>query len=290
MSQECDVGIIGLGAMGTPMTHRMLAAGLRVAVTSRRPKNDLLTAGAQWFDSPRELGDQCSTVLLMVPDFPEIEQVCGGPDGVLASEGRFLLMIGATVDASETGAFATRVEQLSNGRIGVVDCPVSGGTEGASTGQLSIMLGGTVEHTTTASRVLRPCGEPVRVGPIGAGQVAKACNQLVVASTMMAIGEASVLAARSGIDLGALWDLLGHGYAGSALLEVKRDRIVNDDYAPGGAAKYMSKDLESAAGVAAATNTTTVLLGPLADAYAKLVARGYGDDDLAVTKRFIESG
>jgi 2-hydroxy-3-oxopropionate reductase len=171
--------------------------------------------------------------------------------------------------------------------VRIVDAPVSGGVDGAEAGTLSIMVGGEGRAVAEAMAVLTACGHPVHLGPLGSGQVAKACNQMIVASTILALGEAAVLADRSGIDLAVLFRLLGGGYAGSRILETRGERIVSEDYRPSGAAKYMVKDLDFATAVAEATATRAVLLPAVKAAFEELTAQGYGDNDIAVTRRYI---
>ena len=149
------------------------------------------------------------------------------------------------------------------------------------------MVGGAERDVADASAVLTACGNPVHLGPLGSGQVAKACNQMIVASTILALGEAAVLADRSGIDLGVLFRLLGGGYAGSRILETRGERIAAEDYSPSGVAKYMVKDLGFASAVAEATDTHPVLLPAVKAAFEELTAQGYGDSDIAVTRRYI---
>ncbi|MGW9113065.1 NAD(P)-dependent oxidoreductase [Microbacterium sp. NPDC055683] len=284
------VGVIGLGAMGRPMAAHLLAAHGALALTGRaRRHGDLEAAGASWHDTPRALAAGSDVVLSMLPDLPELEQALAGDDGLLAGiGGPLLLLIGSTSSATAVRALADRLAAETDGRVRVVDSPVSGGEDGAIAGTLSIMLGGEEEDTALAARVLAPCGTPVRLGPLGAGEVAKSCNQLVVSATMLALAEATVLADRSGIDPAALWDLLGGGYAGSNLLRSRRDKLVERDYSPSGVAKYMVKDLRFAGDVADATGTRPVLLPALRAAFDELVARGLGDDDLAVARRLVE--
>ena len=127
----------------------------------------------------------------------------------------------------------------------------------------------------------------MHLGPLGAGQVAKACNQMIVASTILALGEAAVLADRSGLNLPVLFDLLAGGYAGSRILSTRGERLVAEDYRPSGPAKYMVKDLDFATAIAAATDSHPVLLPAVKAAFDELVADGLGDFDIAVTRRFI---
>lgn len=283
------VGVIGLGAMGAPMVRRLLSAG-SVAITGRSPKPALVEAGAHWMATPRELAASAGAVLAMLPDLPQLEQALAGDDGMLAGLGdddRLLLMIGSTSSPTAIRALAERLAVETDGRVRVVDCPVSGGVDGAEAGTLSIMLGGDDADAARAAALLSPCGRAVHLGPLGAGEVAKACNQLVVSATITALGEATVLAERSGIDLDALWTLLGGGYAGSNLLASRKQQLVDGDDSPSGIARYMIKDLSFAADVADATGTNPALLPTLRAFFDEIDERGHGERDIAVTRRVI---
>ena len=224
----------------------------------------------------------------MLPDLPQVEEVLAGPDGILA--GGFddlLLIIASTSSPIEVRDLGQRLTRETEGRVRVIDAPVSGGREGAQAGTLSIMVGGDERDVNDAWPVLAACGNPVHLGPLGSGQVAKACNQMIVAATVLALGEAAVLADRSGLDLDELFRLLAGGYAGSRILETRGDRIVREDYSPSGAARYLVKDLRFAATVAEVTGTHPVLLPALKAAFEELTASGYGDHDIAVTRRYV---
>ncbi|PPF80154.1 3-hydroxyisobutyrate dehydrogenase [Pseudoclavibacter sp. RFBJ3] len=283
------VGVLGLGAMGLPMAGHLLATHGTLQLTGRRPDRAtaLIEAGATWHESPRQLAAASDAILVMLPDLPELEAVLAGDDGLLAGAGELLIMVGSTVSPTGLRELAERLASESEGRVRVIDSPVSGGEDGAKAGTLSIMLGGGDDEVATATSILNPCGRPVHLGPLGAGEVAKACNQMIVSSTILALGEASVLAERSGIDLAVLWDLLGGGYAGSKLLESRREKLVTGDDSPSGVAKYMVKDLTFAADVADATGTHPVLLPTLRAAFDELVDAGLGERDIAVTRRFV---
>jgi len=289
MSQrDAVVGVIGLGAMGRPMAEHLLRARGALRITGRaRRHHDLEEAGATWLDTPRELAADADVVLSMLPDLPQLEAALDGPDGMLAAERPLLLLVASTSSPTAVRALADRLARETDGRVRVVDCPVSGGVDGAAAGTLSIMLGGEDADAAEAAAVLEACGTPVHLGPLGAGEVAKAANQLVVGATMLAIAEATVLAERSGIDVDRMWTLLAGGYAGSNLLRSNHRRLVEEDYAPGGLARYMVKDLGFAADVAEATSTHPTLLPALAGAYRELVEAGHGDDDLSVARRFV---
>ncbi|KXO94933.1 3-hydroxyisobutyrate dehydrogenase [Tsukamurella pulmonis] len=279
------LGVIGLGAMGAPMARHLARGHGRVHITARRPRPDLVADGAVQHADAAALAAVADVVLLMLPDLPEVDEVLAG--GLLAGDRPLLVIIGSTSSAPGVRALAERLDRESGGRVRVVDAPVSGGEDGAIAGTLSIMMGGTEEDCALAGRVLEPCGTPVRLGPLGAGQVAKACNQLVVAATIAALGEATVLADRSGIDLRTLWDLLGGGYAASRLLDTRKEKLITGDDAPSGMAKYLLKDLRSGAEVAAATGTHAALLPALLAEFEELVDAGLGERDMAVTRRFV---
>ena len=285
------VGIIGLGAMGMPMAANLLAQDqLTVRITGRTKSKytDLLDAGAQWHESARSLASGAELIVLMLPDLPEVEAVLGGPDGILAAKPTDLvIVISSTSSPDGVRALAASVRNATGGAVRLVDAPVSGGTDGAVAGSLSIMVGGDDADVTRVLPVLAACGSPVQLGPIGSGQVAKACNQMIVASTILALGEAAVLAERSGLDLAVLFELLAGGYAGSRILSTRGERIVNEDYSPSGIARYMIKDLDFATEVAGDTGTHPALLPALKAAFEELADRGLGDFDIAVTRRFV---
>jgi 3-hydroxyisobutyrate dehydrogenase-like beta-hydroxyacid dehydrogenase len=295
MSQQpteaaASTGVIGLGVMGHPMAANILRSGTAVHITGRSPEKygDLIEAGAVWHDAAQSLADAVGVIVLMLPDLPQVEEMLAGPDGILA--GNFddlLLIIASTSSPIEVRDLGRRLTRETEGRVRVIDAPVSGGSEGAKAGTLSIMVGGTERDVNDAWPVLAACGNPVHLGPLGSGQVAKACNQMIVAATVLALGEAAVLADRSGLDLDKLFRLLAGGYADSRILQTRGDRIVREDYSPSGAARYLVKDLRFAATVAEVTDTHPVLLPALKAAFEELTASGYGDHDIAVTRRYV---
>ena len=269
------------------MAGHLLAAHGALVIHSRSRKESLIEAGATWADTPRELAEQVDAALVMLPDLPQLTPMLEGPDSLLAAGTELLLMIGSTSSPRGVRELADRLVGETGGRVRLVDVPVSGGEAGARAGRLSIMAGGESADVERACTLLEPCGTVRHLGPLGAGEVAKACNQMIVGATMMAIAEATVLAERSGITPADLLEVLSGGYAGSTLLTDKRDRLVSGDYSPGGIAAYMTKDLGFAADVAEDTGTSPALLGALRGAYDELVAAGLGKEDLSVARRFV---
>lgn len=271
------------------MALNLIRAGRPVVVTARtRARAEAaIAAGASWVDSPRRLGERCSVVVLMVPDLPQIDELLFGAEGIALAGTEVMVIVCSSVSPAGLIAMDARLDGATKGRMRLVDAPVSGGTEGAESGDLAIMLGGTAEQAARASAVLKACGTPVHLGPLGAGDVAKACNQLIVAATMAAIAEASVIAERAGLDVAALLALLQGGYAGSRVLETKATRLVERDYTPAGAARFMVKDLSSAAAAAEQTRTVAPVLGVVRELFEDVVTAGLGDRDLAVVHEHV---
>lgn len=293
--QQADVGLIGLGAMGRPMASQLLRAarerGVDLVVHSRRESSAtaLVADGALWAATPREVAARCDVVLTMLPDLPELAAILDGDDGLLAGLGRpTVLVVSSTSSPDGVRSLARDLADRAEGGLAVVDAPVSGGVEGAAAGTLSIMVGGGDDDVARVLPWLEALGSPVHLGPVGAGQVAKACNQLIVAATTVALGEASVIAERAGLDLGRLLDLLGGGYAGSRVLEVKKSRLVAHDHTPASPARFMIKDLAFAAAEAASTGTAVEQLPVLQRVYEELTERGLGDLDSSVVQRYVE--
>jgi 2-hydroxy-3-oxopropionate reductase len=286
------VGVIGLGAMGRPMTEHLLSRpNTTVGIHGRGQDRytDLIDAGARWHDTPRSLAADAGVVVLMVQDLPQVEEVLAGTDGLLAAEpDDLLLVISSTSSPTGVRRLGERLTRESHGRVRVVDAPVSGGPDGAEAGNLAIMVGGEDQDARRAMAVLEACGRPVHFGPLGSGEVAKACNQLIVSAAALALGEAAVLADRSGLELDRLFELFEDGYADSRILRTRAARMVADDYSPAGHARFLLKDLNFAMDVATATRTNAALLPAVQAAYADLVDRGLGDLDIAVTKRYVE--
>lgn len=287
-----SVGFIGLGNMGMPMALNFLSAGvgtLRVTGRSHERAKPVLDVGATWVDTPRELADSTAVIVIMVPDMPQVDELLFGSNAISESRNVVTVVVCSSVSPSALREADARLRQLTDNRMSIVDAPVSGGTEGATEATLSIMVGGEDETVARVRPILDTFGTPVHLGPLGSGDVAKACNQLIVAATISAISEASLIAERSGLDLAALLTLLEGGYAGSRVLATKKDLLVSRDYSPTGAAKYMVKDLGFAASAAEATDSATPLLGLLQQTFTGLVDAGLGDLDLAVVHQYLGS-
>ncbi len=243
MPEPERVAFIGLGIMGKPMARHLLEAGFPLTVHSRSPGpvDELVAAGAVRAGSASEAAAGSDVVITMLPDTPDVEHVLLGEDGVASGAVAGSLVIDmSTIDPEPTRRMA---EALAANGVEMLDAPVSGGEKGAVEGTLSIMVGGSAEGFARALPLFQAMGSNiVHVGPSGAGQVTKACNQLVVAATIEAVAEALVLAERSGVDPAKVRQALMGGFAGSKILEVHGQRMLDRAFEPGFRARLHRKD------------------------------------------------
>jgi 2-hydroxy-3-oxopropionate reductase len=267
------VGFIGLGRMGRPMARHLVRAGRRVVVWNRSagPAAELAAAGAE----------AAAVVITMLPDLPQVEQVLSGEDGLLRAmrQGSVLVVMG-TVSPVGVRELGGRLEAVG---VWVVDAPVSGGDVGAEEATLSIMVGGRVEDVDRVRPLFAAMGTTVdHLGPLGAGQLAKACNQVVVAATLTALAEALVLARKGGLDPRRVFALLAGGLAGSRVLELKGEKLLRHDFRPGGAAAFQHKDLGFALAAARDEGVALPLTALVDQLYGAVRWSGLGEDDHAV--------
>jgi 2-hydroxy-3-oxopropionate reductase len=271
---------------------RRLPAGSAVHVTGRATTSAaaVVEAGARWHATVKDVAAAAEVVILMVPGMSDIRAVLEGSTGLLAGISEpTVLGVSSTVSPQSVRDLDHDVRRSTDGLLRVVDAPVSGGEEGALDGTLSVMLGGAPDDVDKVLDVYRAVGSPVHLGPLGAGQVAKACNQIIVAAEVTAIGEAAVLAERAGLDVLQMFDLLQRGYAASRILEVKKRRFAEHDHSPSGPARYLVKDLSFATEEAQRTVTSTPVTDLLLRTFTDLTEQGYGDSDTAVVQAYLES-
>lgn len=241
------VAFIGLGIMGRPMALNLIRAGHPLVAVNRSPGplQALEAQGAKVAPTPAAAARDAQVVITMLGDTPDVEQVYFGPQGVLSATRAGMLLIDmSTVDP----AIARRIaEAARDAGAGALDAPVSGGEAGARAGELSIMVGGDEAAFAQALPILEVLGKRVvRIGPSGAGQVAKACNQIIVAVTLEAVGEALTLAKRAGVDPEVVREALLGGFAQSRVLEVHGLRMLQRQFQPGFRAELHRKDLRIA--------------------------------------------
>jgi 3-hydroxyisobutyrate dehydrogenase-like beta-hydroxyacid dehydrogenase len=285
MSDQPQLGYIGLGLMGRPMSLRLLAAGYALTVWNRsRDKLAPVTAqGARAADSPAAVARAADIIMMCVTDQSAAEEVLFGAEGVAAGGAAGKLVVDFSSIAPDSArAFAARLERQCG--MGLVDAPVSGGTPGAEQGTLAIMAGGRPEHIERARPVIAHLAQRfTRMGDAGAGQVTKLCNQVIVGCLFPVIAEAVRLAEAAGVDANALPQALKGGFADSLPLQVFGARMAARQFDPPlGAVSIMLKDLENAAAVARQARVPLPMAHAAAELYRLLVAQGRGEHEPSV--------
>jgi 2-hydroxy-3-oxopropionate reductase len=274
------IGFIGLGIMGKPMASNLLAAGFDVTVHSRSsgPVEELVAAGANRAEGPAAVASASDITITMLPDTADVEGVLTGAGGVIEGTRPGSLVIDmSSIDPEPTRAMASTFDARD---VAMLDAPVSGGEKGAIDAALSIMVGGDDAAFERARPVFEALGKNiVHVGPSGAGQVCKACNQLVVAATIEAVAEALLLAERSGVDPAKVREALLGGFAGSKILEVHGQRMLDRGFDPGFRIRLHRKDARIVEGAAAATGTPIPSFIAVTEQLQRAVDAGDGDRD-----------
>ncbi len=282
------IGFIGLGTMGAPMARRLLEAGHDVTVHNRTRQREeaLETLGAHRATTPRECARDRELVITMVSDTPDVQAVVLGEEGAVEGmeEGSVLVDM-STISPATTRLIAAALEDHG---VAMLDAPVSGGSEGAAGGTLSIMVGGDEAVLERVRSVLDVLGTTVtHVGPVGSGQVTKAINQVIIAGTYAAIAEGLALGLAAGIDIEAAHAAVSGGAAGSWGLTNRGPNMIHNHYPLGFRTRLHRKDL----GIALASARDLGVAIPLA-AYVEqletsLVQRGYGDEDVSNIARIV---
>ena len=283
------VGFIGLGIMGKPMALNVLKAGFPLVVHNRShgPVEELVAAGAEDGGSPKGVAQRAEIILLCLPDSPDVQQVVEGPNGVFEGIGRGKVIVDmSTISPVVARDLAAKAEQLG---VEMLDAPVSGGDVGARQGTLSIMVGGKPEVFDRVLPVFQALGKNiVRVGDAGAGQVTKACNQIVVALTIEAISEALVLATKAGVDPARVREALLGGFAQSRILDVHGQRFLDRNFQPGFKARLHHKDLKIALETGRTYGVPLPATGLVHEFYGSLVATGKAELDHSALVTLIE--
>ena len=284
------VGFIGLGIMGRPMAKNLMDAGYELVVHNRSPEKaeELAEEGnATAAGSPRDVAEACDIVITMLPDSPDVEAVVAGEDGVLEGirDGALLVDM-STISPVVTEELSEKVRKQG---ASMLDAPVSGGDVGAIEGALSIMVGGSEEDFERARPLFDVMGKvATHVGPTGAGQVVKACNQIVVALTIEAVSEALVLGSKGGVAPEKLVEALSGGLAGSAVMEAKKEKFFSHDFEPGFRIELHHKDL----GIALAAGREYGVALPVTAIVDQMLeaskAKGRGDRDHSALLTLLE--
>lgn len=288
--EKQNIGFIGLGIMGKPMSKNLIKAGCRLIVYDVNPKpvDELVSLGAERAGSSREVAQKSDVTITMLPDGPDVEQAVLGPKGVLEGLRRGAIVI----DMSSISPIVAKTVSAEVEKKGgeMLDAPVSGGEPGAVQGTLAIMVGGKEAVFNRCLPLLQAMGKSVtRVGGAGAGQVAKLANQIVVAINIEALSEALVFAAKSGVDPEVLVQAIRGGLAGSAVMEAKAPMIMDRNFKPGFKVRLHQKDLRNALSAAEKYNVPLPLTSLVQQIINSLVNDGKGEFDHSSIALFVEN-
>lgn len=283
-----QIAFIGLGTMGGPMAANLLKAGHQVTVHNRtREREEPLAAqGAKRAASPREAAGGAEAIFLCVSDTPDVEQILFGQDGVAkGAEPGTVVVDMSTISPAATRSFAAALAEKG---IMMVDAPISGGSEGAVNGTLAIMMGGEPANVEKVVPALEAMGKSItHVGPIGAGQMTKAINQVILAGYYFATGEGIALGLKAGLDVKKVVQAIGGGAAASWVLANRSDNMINNTYPLGFRVRLHQKDLRIALETAAELNISLPVAGIVAQYENGLLANGYGDEDVSALARIV---
>jgi len=273
------IGFIGLGIMGKPMALNLVKAGYSLTVYEKnKSAGDLKVAGAQSFDSCKEIAAHSDIVITMLPDSPEVNEVVYGEDGVLAGikSGSLFIDMSTIAPSVAKEVYAAMQEK----GVEALDAPVSGGQVGAESGSVSFMVGGSEAAFQRALPLFEIMGKNyVRIGEAGAGQTTKACNQIIVGMTIQAVSEAFTLAKKAGVDLAKMREALLGGFAQSRILDLHGQRIIDQNFQPGFKVKLHRKDMNIALQAGKEFSVPLYGSGQVAAHMDALLAQGKGELD-----------
>ncbi|MBL8925148.1 MAG: 2-hydroxy-3-oxopropionate reductase [Pseudonocardia sp.] len=284
------IGFIGLGIMGRPMVRNLIGAGHQVVVDDHDEAStaEMEAAGAKRGGRPHEIAGQVDVVITMLPNSPQVREVALGADGIVTGARPGLVYI----DMSSIAPLVSRevAQALAEKGVAMLDAPVSGGEPKAVDGTLSIMVGGDQAVFDQVREVLGAMGSTVtHVGDIGAGNIAKLANQVVVALNIAAVAEAFVLAEKAGVPAAAILAAIRGGLAGSTVLEAKAPMMLAHDFTPGFRIDLHVKDLLNALDTSHDVGVPLPLTAAVLEILVGLRAAGHGQDDHSGLLRHYET-
>lgn len=282
------VGFAGLGTMGAAMAANLARAGFPLTVWNRTAgrAGDLTALGATEATTPADLARRSDVIVCCVSDTPDVERVLFGPDGVAGGAAKGTLVIDcSTISPSATRGFG---ERLAARGVALVDAPVSGGSEGAQKGTLTIFVGGEAKDVERARPILEGMGRTItHLGPLGSGQASKAVNQVILAGAYLGVAEGIVLAIKAGLDPEQLVTALSGGAARSWVLENRSGRMIRNEYPIGFKVALHHKDMGIGLGLAREVGASLPVAALFEQFLTGLVAQGHGDDDTSAVARVI---
>ena len=248
---HCEIGFIGLGIMGKPMVKNLIKSGYKVSFFARRKKiiDEITAIGGTYINNISDLPKICKIIILNLPKSNDVQNVVLGNEGLYENILHNTILIDmSTISPDVTSEISNKLKLKKSY---LIDAPVSGGEIGAINGSLSIMVGGQKKIFKKILPILSVLGENITyIGKSGSGQITKACNQILVAGTMVAVSEVLLVAKKSGCNLNLIRDALMGGFANSKILEVHGRRMIDSDYKPGFKSKLHLKDLDIALKIA----------------------------------------
>jgi 2-hydroxy-3-oxopropionate reductase len=271
------IAFLGVGLMGAPMAARLVTAGRDVTVWNRTRAKAESIIGAHIATTPAEAAADADVLITMLETGPVVETVLFGENGAAASLKHGALVI--DMSSSPPPLARDHAQRFAARGIGYLDAPVSGGVVGAAAGTLAIMAGGNPTDFARAKPIFELLGRPTLVGPAGSGQLAKCCNQAIVAITIGAVAEALLLAAASGADPAAVREALLGGFADSRILQLHGKRMIERDFIPGGRARVQLKDQDTILAAAKAAHLQLPLSECVTGLYRDLVKQGGSELD-----------
>jgi 2-hydroxy-3-oxopropionate reductase len=285
------IGFIGIGIMGKPMCRNLVKAGYELVIHNRSQANvDELVAESDKItraSTPREVAEQVDLIITMLPDSPDVKQVVFGENGLLEAmgSGKLLVDMSTIAPAAAIEVNAALMERGSS----ALDAPVSGGEMGAIAGTLSIMVGGSAADFDNAYAVFEGVGKTiVHVGDSGAGQMVKACNQIVVAINYAAVSEALVLGSKAGVDPLKIVEVLNGGLAASRVMEMRGASMAAHQFEPGFRINLHRKDLGIIADTGKAYNVPLPVTSVVSQLFESVASAGNGDLDHSAVITAIE--
>lgn len=279
-----SLGFAGIGLMGLPMCKRLLAAGYPLTVWNRSPEKcaDLVAAGARLATTPAELCQYADVVMLCLADTAVVREVVFGENGVASGARAGQLLVDfSSIEPGATREMAAELAALNG--MSWLDTPVSGGTPGAEAGTLAIMVGGAAQDLARVQQVLLTLGQRVtHMGPVGAGQVTKACNQMIVACNALVIAEVVALAEQSGVDARLIAEALAGGFADSKPLQILAPQMAESHFEPvKWHVRTLLKDLDTAVKFSREQGSATPISGLAAQLMRLHGSQGYLQKDPA---------
>ena len=282
------IAFVGTGLMGGPMARNLLKAGYTLHAWNRTPEKAqaLQSDGAIVHNSPLEAVQHADILITMLKDGPAVQEVIfdGGVANALPAGATHIDM--GSISPDEAIAHCELHKELNHTYL---DAPVSGGTIGATAGELAIMVGGDPETFVTCTPIFQAMGSPTHIGPTGTGQLTKLANQVIVAITIGAVSEAFILAGAGGADPAKVRQALQGGFASSRILSEHGLRMVERNFEPGGPAKFQLKDLNNALKAAKRHNLNLPITQLLQNLYDAMISSGSGDLDHSALLTHLEA-